>query len=224
MCGARATGIGRRRIVTRGCAAAGGVGERTAAVWISATGRVVSSARGRRESQAIIPRISASRAERKADSSQEVVRVGVVQPVLSQPNQEWSLDFVCDALGTGRAVRVLSIVDNFTRECLALETHTSFASMRVTRVWTRSSRNAAFRKLCNGQWSGTASRHFLAWCTERKIAMHHIQPGKPMQNGHVESFNGRLRDECLNASWFRNYWTHAKDRRLAGRLQRRPSP
>jgi putative transposase len=48
------------------------------------------------------------------------------------------------------------------------------------------------------------SRHFLAWCMERKIAMHHIQPGKPMQNGHVESFNGRLRDECLNANWFRN--------------------
>src|SRR3954453_13087186 len=48
------------------------------------------------------------------------------------------------------------------------------------------------------------SRHFLAWCIERKIAMHHIQPGKPMQNGHIESFNGRLRDECLNANWFRN--------------------
>jgi putative transposase len=48
------------------------------------------------------------------------------------------------------------------------------------------------------------SRHFLAWCLERKITTHHIQPGKPMQNGHVESFNGRRRDECLNANWFRN--------------------
>ena len=48
------------------------------------------------------------------------------------------------------------------------------------------------------------SRHFLAWCLERKISMHHIQPGKPMQNGHVESFNGRLREECLNANWFTN--------------------
>jgi putative transposase len=48
------------------------------------------------------------------------------------------------------------------------------------------------------------SRHFLSWCEERKIELIHIQPGKPMQNGHVESFNGRLRDECLNASWFRN--------------------
>jgi transposase InsO family protein len=48
------------------------------------------------------------------------------------------------------------------------------------------------------------SRHFLGWCEERKIQLIHIQPGKPTQNGHVESFNGRLRDECLNATWFRN--------------------
>ena len=48
------------------------------------------------------------------------------------------------------------------------------------------------------------SRHFLSWCEERKIQLIHIQPGRPMQNGHVESFNGRLRDECLNANWFRN--------------------
>ena len=73
--------------------------------------------------------LSVKRTRRK-----KLLRVGVAQPALSQPNQEWSLDFVCDALGTGRAVRVLSIVDNFTRECLALETDTSFASLRVTRV------------------------------------------------------------------------------------------
>jgi putative transposase len=50
------------------------------------------------------------------------------------------------------------------------------------------------------------SRHYLAWCIEQKIAAVHIQPGRPMQNGHVESFNGRLRDECLNTSWFANLW------------------
>jgi putative transposase len=48
------------------------------------------------------------------------------------------------------------------------------------------------------------SRHFLSWCEERKIQLIHIQPGRPMQNGHIESFNGRLRDECLNANWFHN--------------------
>ncbi len=134
-----------------------------------------------------------------------MMRIDAGQPVLTAPNQEWSLDFVHDALATGRTVRVLSIMDNFTRECLALETDTSFASQRVTRVLDgvieRRSRPAALR-MDNGP--ELTSRHFLAWCLERKITMNHIQPGKPMQNGHVESFNGRLRDECLNTHWFRN--------------------
>ena len=133
------------------------------------------------------------------------LRVGIAPPVLSQPNQEWSLDFVCDALGTGRAVRVLSIVDNFPRECLALETDTSFASPRVTRVLDDViAQREVPKALRMDNGPELTSRHFLAWCLERKITMHHIQPGKPMQNGHVESFNGRLRDECLNANWFRN--------------------
>ena len=144
--------------------------------------------------------LSVKRTRRK-----KLLRVGVAQPALSQPNQEWSLDFVCDALGTGRAVRVLSIVDNFTRECLALETDTSFASLRVTRVLDDViAQRGVPKALRMDNGPELTSRHFLAWCLERKIAMHHIQPGKPMQNGHVESFNGRLRDECLNANWFRN--------------------
>jgi putative transposase len=73
--------------------------------------------------------LSVKRTRRK-----KLLRIGVAQPILLRPNQEWSLDFVSDALGTGRAVRILSVVDNFTRECLALETDTSFASLRVTRV------------------------------------------------------------------------------------------
>jgi putative transposase len=105
-----------------------------------------------------------------------------------------SLDFVHDALGTRRAVRVLSIVDNFTRECLALETDTSFASPRVTRVLDDViAQRGVPKALRMDNGPELTSRHFLAWCMERKIAMHHIQPGKPMQNGHVESFNGRLR-------------------------------
>jgi putative transposase len=64
----------------------------------------------------------------------KLVRVGVPQPVLAHPNEEWSLDFVCDAVADGRSISVLSVVDNFTRECLALETDTSFGSQRVTRV------------------------------------------------------------------------------------------
>jgi putative transposase len=144
--------------------------------------------------------LSVKRTRRK-----KLVRAGLSQPVLTAPNQEWSLDFLCDAVASGQVIRVLSIVDNFTRECLALEVDTSFASQRVTRVLDSVIAQRGTPKalrLDNGP--ELTSRHFLAWSIERKIAMNHIQPGKPMQNGHIESFNGRLRDECLNANWFRN--------------------
>lgn len=144
--------------------------------------------------------LSVKRRKRK-----RLVRVGRPVVAVSAPNQEWALDFVSDRLATGRSLRVLSVVDTFTRECIALEVDTSFASRRVTRVlaaacarrvWPQSIR-------CDNGPEFT-SRHFLAWCLERRIDLRHIQPGRPMQNGHVESFHGKLRDECLNTSWFRN--------------------
>jgi putative transposase len=96
-------------------------------------------------------------------------------------------------------------VDAFTRECLTLELDTSLASQRVTRALEQAieQRGRPESIRCDNGRELT-SRHFLAWCEERKIQLIHIQPGRPMQNGHVESFNGRLRDECLNASRFRN--------------------
>ena len=120
-------------------------------------------------------------------------------------NEEWGLDFVHDAVECGRAIRVLSVVDACTRECLALEVDTSFASRRVTRVLEGiiADRGAPQAIRCDNGPELT-SRHFLAWCVERKIELVHIQPGKPTQNAHVESFNGRLREECLNVSWFQN--------------------
>jgi len=124
---------------------------------------------------------------------------------LVRSNQEWALDFACDTLATGRGIRVLAVVDAFTRENLSLEVDTSLSSRRVTRaleaVVERRGKPEAIR--CDNGPELT-SRHFLSWCEERKIQLIHIQPGRPMQNGHVESFNGRLRDECLNANWFRN--------------------
>ena len=135
----------------------------------------------------------------------KLVRAGVSRPALTAPNEEWSLDFVCDALATGRALRVLSIIDNFTRECLAIETDTSLASQRVTRVLDDViARRGSPKGLRLDNGPELTSRHFLGWCIDRKIATNYIQPGKPMQNGHIESFNGRLRDECLNTNWFRN--------------------
>jgi putative transposase len=120
-------------------------------------------------------------------------------------NQEWALDFVHDAVECGRAIRVLSVLDGYTRECLALEVDTSFASRRVTRVLdaivAERGRPQAMRCDNGPEFS---SRHFLAWAVERQIELIHIQPGKPTQNARVESFHGRLREECLRLSWFQN--------------------
>jgi len=121
------------------------------------------------------------------------------------PNEEWSLDFVHDRLASGRAIRVLGVVDTFTRECLALEVDTSFASRRVTRVLDGViAQRGRPRRLIMDNGSELTSRHFLSWGTQWKLELAYIQPGKPVQNAYVESFNGKLRDECLNVSWFQN--------------------
>src|SRR5438445_997194 len=133
------------------------------------------------------------------------VREGKPLVARTAANQEWALDFVHDAVECGRAIRVLSVVDAYTRECLVLEVDTSFASPRVTRVLDASvgeSGQLLAMRCDNGP--ELTSRHFLAWCVERQIELIHIQPGKPTQNAHVESFHGRLREECLAVSWFQN--------------------
>ena len=133
------------------------------------------------------------------------VREGKPLVTRTSANQEWALDFVHDAVECGRAIRVLSVVDAYTRECLALEVDTSFASRRVTRVLDAiiTQRGMAGAIRCDNGPEFT-SRHFLAWAVERQIEVIHIQPGKPTQNGRIESFHGRLRDECLTVSWFQN--------------------
>ncbi len=133
------------------------------------------------------------------------VRVG--RPLLERTaaNQEWALDFVHDAVECGRAIRVLTVVDAYTRECLALEVDTSFASRRVTRVLEAImvERGVPQTIRCDNGPELT-SRHFLAWAIEHGIELLHIQPGKPTQNGRLESFNGKLREECLRVNWFQN--------------------
>jgi putative transposase len=135
------------------------------------------------------------------------VRAGTPQRSCTVPNQEWALDFVHDVIASGRVIRVLSVVDAYTRECLALEVDTSLPSRRVTRVLERiiCERGLPQSIRCDNGPELT-SRYFLAWCIERKIELIHIQPGRPMQNGRIESFNGKLRDECLRVSWFYNLW------------------
>jgi len=143
----------------------------------------------------------------KRKKRKRLVRTGPAAQVLNRANQEWALDFVHDVLGTGQRVRVLCGLDAYTRGCLALEVDTSFARRRVMRVLERliAERGRPESLRCDNGPELT-SRHFLAWCLERKIHRVHIEPGRPMQNGRVESFQGKFRDECLNVSWFRNLW------------------
>jgi len=109
-----------------------------------------------------------------------------------------------DGLANGRMVRILSVVDAYTRECLVLEADVSLGSGRVTRVLEQLiAEHGCPESLRADNGPEFCSRRMLGWAEERKIALVHIQPGRPMQNGHVESFHGRLRDECLNAHWFR---------------------
>ena len=123
---------------------------------------------------------------------------------LIRANQEWAMDFIVDGLANGRMVRILSVVDAFTRECLALEADTSLGSGRVTRVLEQLIEERGVpENVRSDNGPEFTSRRMLGWAEERKINLVHIQPGRPMQNGHVESFHGRLRDECLNVSWFR---------------------
>jgi putative transposase len=120
-------------------------------------------------------------------------------------NEEWALDFVTDALASARHVRILTVVDVFTRECLALETDTSMGSLRVLRVLDRLiAERGSPQRIRSDNGPEFTSRAYLAWSLDRRIQLVHIRPGKPIENAHVESFNGRLREECLNVSWFRN--------------------
>ncbi|MCM0033483.1 MAG: IS3 family transposase [Sandarakinorhabdus limnophila] len=119
------------------------------------------------------------------------------------PNQRWSLDFVSDAFACGRRFRILCVVDDFTRECLALVADTSLSGARVARELD-GVLVARGKPLTVVSDNGTelTSTSILRWSQEQHIEWHYIAPGKPTQNAFVESFNGRLRDECLNETLF----------------------
>jgi len=122
-------------------------------------------------------------------------------------NQRWSLDFVQDALDDGRRFRILNVVDDFTRECLASVLDTSLSGVRVVRELNQlclSRGRPAMIVSDNG--TELTSHAVLRWVEETGIEWHYIAPGKPVQNAFVESFNGRLRDECLNEHVFRSLY------------------
>ena len=123
---------------------------------------------------------------------------------LTAANQCWSMDFVSDALFDGRRFRALTLVDNYSRECLEIEVGQSLKGEDVVRVMQR-------MKLVNGvipkrikvdNGSEFISKALDRWAFENKVALDFSRPGKPTDNAFIESFNGSFRDECLNTNWF----------------------
>lgn len=131
--------------------------------------------------------------------------LGTRRPMLMPdgPNMRWSLDFVSDAFTDGRRFRVLAVVDDFTRECLALVADTSLSGVRVTRELDAIiARRGKPTTIVSDNGTELTSMAILKWCQESGVEWHYIAPGKPTQNALVESFNGRFRDECLNETLF----------------------
>jgi putative transposase len=137
---------------------------------------------------------------------------GMRQPLAlpTAPSKRWSLDFLSDVLGQGRRFRIFAVADDFTRECLALVPDTSISGARVAREL-----DAVIRlygkpeTIVSDNGTELTSRAILEWQNERGVSWHYIAPGKPQQNAFIESFNGRLRDECLNEEAFESL-AHAR--------------
>lgn len=121
----------------------------------------------------------------------------------SRANERWSMDFVSDQLADGRKIRTLNIVDDFTRECLAIEVDSSLGGWRVARVLDDLvSRRGHPERIVTDNGPEFTGKVLDRWAYEHRVKLEFIEPGKPVQNCYVESFNGTFRDDCLNEHWF----------------------
>ncbi|HEX5959630.1 MAG TPA: IS3 family transposase [Rhodanobacteraceae bacterium] len=121
----------------------------------------------------------------------------------SVPNDVWSMDFVSDALANARRIRCLTVEDDFTHECVDIAVDHGISGLYVTRVLDQAACFRGYpRAVRTDNGPEFTSRAFIAWTQQHGIQHLLIEPGKPMQNGYIESFNGKFRDECLNDHWF----------------------
>jgi transposase InsO family protein len=133
--------------------------------------------------------------------------IGTRAPILveAKANARWSLDFVHDQFANGRRFRILNVVDDVTKECIAAIPDTSMSGRRVARELTvMIERRGKPGMIVSDNGTEFTCNAMLAWCKDNQIDWHFIAPGKPMQNGFIESFNGRMRDELLNETLFFN--------------------
>jgi putative transposase len=142
---------------------------------------------------------------RRKRRRKDAAGVRVIIPAPDRPNQRWSMDFVADSIITGRRFRALAIVDDYSRECPAIEVDTSLGGARVVGVLERLEETRGLPEVItvdNGP--EFAGKTLDEWAYRKGVKLNFIRPGKPVENAFAESFNGRLRDECLNDNWFLN--------------------
>lgn len=121
----------------------------------------------------------------------------------TRPNERWSMDFVSDVTESGRRFRIFTLVDDFTRRCVALVVDTSLSGARLARELSeRGARVGLPTTLVCDNGPEFTSKAMDQWAFANKVKLHFIRPGKPTENAFIESFNGKLRNECLNATWF----------------------
>lgn len=123
--------------------------------------------------------------------------------VPQRPNDCWSLDFMEDRLATGHRLRLLTIVDDYSKECIAIVSDRSISGHRLVHELERLRLFRSLpRTIVSDNGPELTSKAVLSWCGRRQIQWHYIEPGTPTQNAFIESFNGKFRDECLNENWF----------------------
>jgi putative transposase len=175
----------------------------------------------RREGQAVnVKRVHRLYCQERLQVKQRRRRRGVAverRPLLvpERPNQVWSMDFVSDALETGRRLKCLTIVDDFTKEAVDIVVDHGISGRYVARVLDRAVQFRGLpRAIRTDQGPEFTGKALDQWAYERGVELRMIQAGKPTQNAYIESFNGKFRDECLNEHWFR---TLAEAREIVGR-------
>jgi len=148
---------------------------------------------------------AAGLALKKRNTKKNYEKRGMPERAITEANIRWSMDFVSDKTRHGSNIRVLTVIDEVTRECLALEVDSSITGRKVAAVLNRI---AIFRgmpqEILTDNGSEFTSNVMNAWAYDHKVEHIFIDPGKPMQNGYIESFNGKFRAECLDQHWFRN--------------------
>ena len=138
---------------------------------------------------------------RKRKRLKAAARTPLAMPV--RADQVWTMDFTEDALASGRKFRTLNLMDGYTREALRMEADTSLPGARVVRVLAQRRETRGVPERIQVDHGPEFIRRVVdQWAFEQGVALHFIDPGKPTQNGHSESFNGKFRDECLNENWF----------------------